>query len=188
MLISYRHGFIFIHVYKNAGMSIARALGPFAKKNPGPFHAHVSAAEVVERLGRERFRSLFSFAFVRNPWDWQVSQYCYMLLEKRHFQHGLVKGLGSFGAYVKWRCDNDVRFQKDLVCSDDGEALVDFVGRFERLEDDFRSICSRIGVSAVLPRLNVSNRVSYRDFYDEETRELVGRTFAPDIDLFGYGF
>ncbi len=66
--------------------------------------------------------------------------------------------------------------------------LVDFVGRFENLNADFETICARIGISASLPRINVSNVKPYQPYYNEETRELVRRTFDADIALFGYEF
>jgi hypothetical protein len=208
MLISKKHNFIFIHVYKNAGTSITNALDPFAqhpllrKTNrvlgklsiPSPFfdtrpyRGHITAFELMENLGKEKFDSYFSFAFVRNPWDWQVSLYTYALKNEKHFQHELVKKLGSFEEYIKWRCEKEVRFQKDFIYSKNNELLLDYVGRYENLNADFNKICSHIGISAFLPKLNVSKTVLYKNFYNEETKELVRKIFKPDIELFGYDF
>jgi len=124
---------------------------------------------------------------VRNPWDWQVSLYKYMLKTQDHFQHDLIKGMDSFDAYIKWRCEHEVRFQRDFIFDGD-DCIVDFVGRFEDLESDFGEICKRIGIMASLPRLNVSNSKPYRQFYSDESRRLVEETFAPDIEAFGYEF
>ncbi len=127
MLISNSHNFIFIHIYKNAGTSIKAALKPFATSmfqerlngiahypvlgnlasllmrfdrfSPAPYPSHVSARRIVSELG-DTYRSYFSFAFVRNPWDWQVSLYNYMLKNRNHHQHELVENLGSFGEYI----------------------------------------------------------------------------------------
>lgn len=207
MLISRRRRFLFVHVYKNAGTSITAALLPYAAKpwevvasralrrlhirapfDPQPYTEHISAGELAQALGRKAFDALFSFAIVRNPWDWQVSLFQYMRKEPRHPQHALAMAFENFDAYIRWRCRNEVRLQKDFIHSPEGELLVDFVGRFENLEADFAAICSRIGISASLPQLNVSNATPYRQFYDEKTRELVRRAFAPDIALFGYDF
>lgn len=203
MLISSKHHFIFIHVYKTAGTSIKIALRPFAESRwermyKAIFKAvglrykklprHISASKLIEQMGKEAFDSYFSFAFVRNPWDWQVSLYTFMLRMPLHRQHELMKQLGSFDAYIKWRCTEEVRFQKNFICSETGEPLVDYVGRFERLEEDFATICNRIGIKTSLPKLNVSNKKPFQEFYTEETRELVRRTFEPDIRLFHYDF
>ena len=207
VLISRQRRFIFVHIFKNAGTSITEALTPFAAGprqlqahrilkhfhvaflDPQPLPGHATASEIMAWLGEETFDSYFSFAIVRNPWDWQVSLYTYMLQYPGHFQHELVKSLGGFDGYLRWRCAPG-RFdtQKDFVYSKEGKLLVDFIGRFERLESDFRTICDRIGISTSLPRLNVSHTKPYRDFYTEETAELVRRTFEQDIRLFGYTF
>lgn len=208
MLISRRRNFIFIHIYKNAGTSITNALKPYAaplwqrvitkglKKihiNPSkfdhqPYPSHITASELVEILGKRKFNSYFSFAFVRNPWDWQVSLYKYMIKKTDHAQHDLVKSFKDFDEYIKWRCNEEVRFQKDFIYSEKGEQLVDFVGRFESLDRDFKKICSRIGIDTFLPKMNVSNKIPYQDFYNNETKELVEKTFHPDIELFNYSF
>jgi hypothetical protein len=99
-----------------------------------------------------------------------------------------VKELGSFDQYIRWRCARKVRFQKDFICSKDGKLLVDYVGKFERIDDDFKKICSRIGVSASLPKLNVSNLKPYREFYNNEAKDLVWKTYSPDITFFQYDF
>jgi Sulfotransferase family len=207
MLISRKRHFIFIHIYKNAGSSVTDALGPFVtsrwhylasrvlkklhislKSDTQVFPPHIKATELIDAIGKDEFDSCFSFAIVRNPWDWQVSLYKFMLKDTAHHQHELAKKFGSFDAYIRWRCAEEVRFQKDFIYSADGELLVDFVGRYERLDEDFATICSHIGVSASLPKLNVSNTEPYRLFYNEETRDLVRRAFDADITLFGYDF
>lgn len=157
--------------------------------DPQPFNDHITASEIIQKMGYDQFKTNFSFAIVRNPWDWQVSLYNYMIQRPQHFQHDLVKGMGSFAAYIKWRCEREVRFQKDFICSNNGELLVDFVGRFERLEKDFQIICSKIGIETTLPKLNISNqRKPYQAYYNDETRNLVEKTFAADVTLFGYQF
>lgn len=208
MLMSQKHNFIFVHIYKNAGSSITRALRPFAlprwqwkthqllKKagipspffEPRPLRRHATASQMIEVLGADEFESYFSFAIVRNPWDWQVSFYKYVLKKKKHHQHELIEKLGSFDEYIKWRCENEVRYQKDFIYSESDELLVDYVGRFENLESDFDRICSRIGISVSLPKLNVSNTSPYQGYYTDETRELVREVFASDIERFGYEF
>ncbi|WP_044034115.1 sulfotransferase family 2 domain-containing protein [Microcystis aeruginosa] len=207
MLISREYKFIFVHIYKNAGTSITTVLRPFAispwqwkayrliKKagfpspffDPHPFPAHVKASEIKESLGAEKFNEYFSFAVVRNPWDWQVSHYKYALKSETHHQHELTKNLGSFEEYIKWRCENEVRYQKDFIY-ENNELLVDFVGRYESLDNDFNEICSRIGISVSLPKLNVSNTKPYQSYYSEKSKELVKEAFEPDIRTFNYEF
>jgi hypothetical protein len=210
MLISYKHRFIFVHIYKNAGSSIRSALMPYAFNNgthalvyriarrlgvslpfswnPVPMHGHSTAQSIAERIGLQKFQSFFSFAIVRNPWDWQVSLFSYPRKSKTHHQHDMFSSFKDFDEYIRWRCAEEVRFQKDFIRDQDGKRLVSFIGRYENLEQDFRAICERIGVKVQLPRLNVSKSKPYQSYYTPETIGLVRRTFAPDIELFGYEF
>jgi hypothetical protein len=200
MLISSRKKFIFIHIYKTAGTSMLSALWPHSAGKlqlkattalkllrimppfePQCHRDHITAAELVARIGRETFDKYFSFAIVRNPWDWQVSLYQFAGQEQ-------IRSFGSFDAYIRWRCTFRGQTQKDFICSADGEQLVDFIGRMENIDQDFATICSRIGIVATLPRLNVSNTTPYRSFYSDETAALVRNTFAEDIAHFGYEF
>ena len=207
MLISRKKKFIFIHIYKNAGTSITNALIPIAASklqlklmrlikflnlrcyDLQPYSGHIKASELVKLMGKENFKSYFSFAIVRNPFDLQVSLYLYILMMTNHYQHEIIKNLGSFDAYIKWRCDENNELQRDFVYSEDGELLVDFIGKYEDLENDFKIICDRIGVTLILPRLNVSdNRKEYQQYYTEESIELVRHAFEADFSLFGYDF
>lgn len=251
MLLSHRHRFLFVHIYKNAGISITTALMPFAAtpgqlrvdrllnrlglsylyprvirkqssvgdwvsngmnnvferltfldSHPQPVHdPHVTASEIIAKIGRETFDSCFSFGIVRNPWDWQVSLYRFALetvvdlppvmayLRGLGSERRTYVPLGSFDEYIRWRCNQDVHLQKEFLFSEDGEQLVSFVGRYESLDADFRTICERIGIDATLPRMNESSRqMPYQEYYTPETIELVRRAFAPDVEQFGYEY
>ena len=77
-----------------------------------------------------------------------------------------------------------------MIVDEDGASIVDFVGRFENLQADFAAVCDRIGLHRTgLPHENRSDgRKAYRDYYSEETRDIVARYFKRDIERFGYEF
>jgi hypothetical protein len=57
----------------------------------------------------------------------------------------------------------------------------------ETLADDFRAVCTAVGISpATLPQYNRSNREHYSKYYDEELRDLVRIRFAAEIERFNY--
>lgn len=214
MIISNSHKFIFIHIHKTAGTSISDTLRPYATLEgrllfplqagleklgirtaiannycylQRKYDGHIKAPELRKVMG-EKYDSYFSFAFVRNPWDWLVSFYSYILKEVNHHRHDFIKTLSGFDEYIEWRCTHDLRYQKDFIYSDDNQKLVNFVGRFERIDEDFDNICNMLGINAFLNKLNVSNERPYREYYNNNTRELVRKAFAPDIELFEYDF
>lgn len=205
MLVSHRHRFIFVHPYKTAGMSVRRALDPYAEGRarrwvakyarrlglPAPATPpfHLSAREIRARLGAEVFDAYFTFAFVRNPWDWQVSLYHYMRARRDHRQYEMVRAFSGFDAYIRWRVAEEVRLQKAFLSDEAGRMIVDFVGRVETIDDDFARVCETIGLPPLrLPHRNRSRHRNYRGYYTNETRELVARAFTQDIEMFGYGF
>ena len=54
--------------------------------------------------------------------------------------------------------------------------------------EEFKKICTTIGIRAELPHLNISNKTNYRKFYTDKTRELVRKSYKTDIELFEYEF
>jgi hypothetical protein len=159
-----------------------------------PRHAPASAAR--DMLPREFYDQLFKFAFVRNPWDLQVSSWHHLRRERPQ----LVAGCADFAAFVRhkldpqrpWQfhLDTSITPQVDYVTDRHGRLIVDFIGRYERLDRDFADICRRIGVPlATLPhRRQAVDRADYRRYYDDDTAERVARHFADDIERFGYRF
>jgi len=205
VLVSHRHRFIFVHLYKTAGMSVRQALDPYAEGRarrwvasyarrlglPAPSTPpyHLSAREIRDRLGAEVFDGYFTFAFVRNPWDWQVSLFHYLRTRRDHRQHEMARAFPDFDAYIRWRVAEEVRLQNTFLADEAGRTIVDFVGRMETIDDDFARVCRAVGLPPLrLPHRNRSRHRDYRGYYTDETRDLVARAFAEDIDLFGYGF
>jgi hypothetical protein len=207
MLISYYKKFIFVHIFKTAGTSITSGLARYCYRPEStrpsnflaflstnwkkihriPMKKHSSASEVRRGLDAEIFDSFFKFTFVRNPWDWQVSLYHYILEHPENHGHAETKEMGSFRNFVFSR--EKLSFtQTSCLVDENGNLLVDFVGKFENLDEDFRSICQKVGISARLPHINKSKRTDYRDYYDAETREVTARLYAEDIERFGYTF
>jgi hypothetical protein len=208
MQLSHSHRFIFVHILKTAGESIRAVLEPYAfrpeRSLPNririrlglparPFcpglAKHARATEIRDALPQRVFGSYYKFAFVRNPWDWQVSWYHYILQRPGHEEHGAVRPLGGFEQYLSWRSDNYPALrQKDFVADERGELIVDFVGRFETLADDFARVCAATGVRANLPHLNRTRHDDYRTYYSDRACRLVADYCREDIEYFGYGF
>ncbi len=215
MLISHSHKFIFIHIYKIAGTSIAeslsrytntsldnhskiirflRSLGvhrliPANKINKIRNARHATALDISNSLTPEIFDNYYKFAFVRNPWDWQVSLYHFALEDTSHHQHQLTKSFGNFEKYIEWRVDGNFILQKEFLTNKNGEMIVDFVGRFEQLSDDFEKVCNHLEIeNSMLPHRRSSSHKDYRTYYSDKTAGLVENAFKEDIEYFSYEF
>ena len=201
MNYSIKDKFIFFHVPKTAGTSIHSCfngnlrslysdLGVNYERLSGflkVIDTHVSASEVKSKLGLS-YNEYFTFAFVRNPWDWRVSLYKYICKSKHHPCHKLYKEYKDFADYIKNTKYVNTRLQFEYI-SDNNEVIIDYVGRFENLQEDFNIICDKIGIpQQQLPHKNPTKHKHYTEYYDDETRQIVAERYAKDIEYFGYEF
>jgi len=200
-MISHQLRCIFVHIQKTGGSSVRQALH-MAQHDADK---HRFAQELRAAYGEACWRSYFKFAFVRNPWDRLVSWW--RMIERNAatgrpmngFQRFVLSRAGSFEEFLT-HCDTEYRDhdgakwifrnQVDYI-SDPSGIIVDFVGRFERLQADFAEVCSRLGLPTLtMPHLNRSGHAHthYSEYYSEATTALVAARFVRDIDTFGYSF
>jgi hypothetical protein len=187
-----RYACVFIHIPKTAGSSVARALFGVASR-------HVVAADYIA-ANPGKFARFFKFAFVRNPWDRLVSTYAFlrdggMNELDRDWAAEHVTPYADFGDFVRrglalpevqaWV---HFRPQTDFICDADGRMLMDFLGRYERLNEDFAAVAKKLHRDVALPMTNVSRRSRYADYYTPETRDLVAQLYSRDIERLGYSF
>jgi hypothetical protein len=214
--LSNRYNFLFVHIAKTGGTSMRTALRRLQYRDPLfwpqwlcsridhatghriaaklPRHAPIVTAK--EMLPHELFQRLFKFAFVRNPWDLQVSSWHHLQRERPH----LLQGIDSFETFIDYKLDPErpaqfhldvsIRAQRDYLVDLNDNVIVDFIGRYENLSADYHTIGQRLGVNlpALPEKRRASNREDYRTYYTDALAERVGQAFQRDIDTFGYTF
>ena len=103
-------------------------------------------------MGDEQFRNLYKFTCVRNPWDRMVSYYFTPTQNPETWDRKKFRGIISKAVSVA-----------DYLRLDNGEgdpfANVDYIMRFENLADDFRAVCTAIGISPPLCR-NITAQIA----------------------------
>ncbi len=213
-MISHQYKCIFIEVPKTGSTSIRSILGippnPHANiwqtkyelENYWTHHGGIKnrllaslylllPVQKRKEIGARIFESYYKFGFVRNPWDRVVSLY-----ERREGQQ--LREKMSFEEFVDWvkfassTCIHPVphRNQLDWFVDPHGNVLVDFIGRFENLESDWVVIAQKLGITQPLPHANKNPRRQrpYTEYYNRQTREIIGERFRIDIEYFGYEF
>jgi len=165
-----------------------------------PRHAAIVGAQ--EMLSPARFDAFYKFAFVRNPWDRHVSAYHHFLREQP--QVLAAQRIGSFQDFSRWLLEESQgyrgpkhvlvaslrRLQIAHLVNHEGAIVVDFVGRYEQLEEDFHQICRRVGwpVATLPHRRRAGDRRDYRTYYTDAIADQVGQAFGQEAVTFGYRF
>lgn len=211
-ITSRKHRFIYFYIPKVASTSLKRILSKNLLGLDTGKRVHcVYFEEVIDVKGGE-YEDFFKFAFVRNPWDRIVSCYADKILHEdvtnnkykngvfrryeRKFGNTFHMGM-SFESFVKvihgipdHEADRHFQSQHNFISDKNGRILVDFVGRFENLAEDYAHIARKCGLADfVLPHENRSKRANdYRSLYTPETRRLIEERYQRDIELFDYRF
>jgi len=199
-LISIQKRFLFIHVPKTGGNSIQNVLRNYSedrivttgKHQDGverfevrndryPITKHSTLSEYRQVIDQDTFRPLYKFATIRNPWDMMIS--CYFSPHRQVDEWNREAFLNLVG---------QVHPIRHYISTDDKNDLcheMDYVIRFERLNEDFAKVCNRLGLPGEkLPVRNKSNRKHYTAYYDEALVGLVGMKFHEEIELGHYEF
>ena len=202
-MINHKYKFIFIHIPKTGGTSIEQVF--YSKSNKTDVPCKHYTLKMLER-GNLVPKDYFKFSFVRNPWDMTVSQYHFMWKSSYPWPIHWRKEHKEFAklSFEEWVLHPSFQFSTirsiDIIGNrhHDGTFLgwimgnklnIDFIGKFENLQQDFDIICDKIGIPPKkLPHENKTKHKDYREYYDEETKQIVGEKYAKDIEYFGYKF
>jgi chondroitin 4-sulfotransferase 11 len=185
---------------------MARALGVSVKTNASDFifekkimdkHETITECITINQPDKDYFK----FSFVRNPWARMLSLWSYY--KKRNIKpisdtdfKTFTENLETMTCKVNdhyysnsQRKINLLYPQYHFISDWWGNNILDFVGRFENLQEDFNIVCDKIGIPyQKLPHKNKSKHKHYTEYYDDETREIVAEKYAKDIEYFGYEF
>lgn len=227
---------LFIHLHKTGGQFVNRLL---LQHLPGAYRVgyHLPRSEAPPEL-----KSLPTFAFVRNPWDWYVSWYAFNLaapernpifrtvtdagrldfkaaisnmLQLGNAAHTPMReeisaalpehrennfGSGITRTVMTGFQDQDNAYFTWLwryMCSVQGSVTGMHMGKMERMREDLPRLLEACGsrpsvelVRAIVstPAVNASPRREYRDYYDQELRDMVAMRDKSIIEAYGYSF
>jgi len=184
--------FSYIHIPKTGGVSVKNALYPSCFiNNKDITGGHLLAKE---RVNEKHWKESFKFTFVRNPWDQVISAYFFRTKNihqkkiKLSFEQWIRKASEDpsiLSPVIRKLFKNG---QRGWITNDQDKIIVDFVGKFENLSDDWKHICQQIGLEKELKLYNSSQHQHYSYYYTEETRKIVAAIFQKDIEMFNYTF
>jgi len=201
---------VFIRVPKTGGTSINKALAEigcrdfkridqikyrFTQQGPASF-SHMDYLKLVEEgfVSPDFNENAFKFTIVRNPYSRLVSLFSYYkkfgdLHQKTSFktfchllQDGAIDEIGLFNVNGMSQCQPQTRWLTDQ----DEQLFIDYVGRFENLEESFKHIIQELGLNTKLPKVNSTKHSPYQEYYDDETLTIVQEYYKKDFDILNY--
>ena len=202
-MLSLRKNFLYIHIPKTGGNSVQLALKDYSSdyfyivkgKHDGINNfcvrnrkyntkKHTTLRVWHNKLSDEVFDELFKFTIVRNPWDRMISQFFWKQplskAERTWNRDGFIREIkrGKRISYFLKINEND-----DLLDN------INFVLRFENLQQDFYELCDKLDLrKSELFHVNRSVHDDYKKYYDNELVDMVSSKFDEEIKIFGYEF
>ncbi len=204
-MISIQKKFLFIHIPKTGGNSIQNVLKDYSEDKIVTlsdyqdgierFEVRNSKYEITKHstllhyksvLGKTVFHSLFKFGTIRNPWDMMISFYFSPHRGKVKWNRSdfltLIKKIKTIRYFI---CDKSAAGKRSPKLDNN----INFLIRFERLNDDFKIICNQLDIQPIdLPKRNQSNHKHYSKYYDDELKEIVRKKFFEEIEFGEYNF
>jgi len=214
MIVSPGRAYVFVHIPKTGGTSMALALEARAMKDDiligdtpkarrrrrrlsgvttaGRLWKHSRLSDIEGLLPEGELARLFVFTMIRNPWDRMVSYYHWLRVQG--FDHPSVELARTleFSAFLN-RPETRASFERerygDYLRGADGQERAAVFVRLEHLAKDLAPVERHLGFRLELPHANRSDRPGdWRSCYSDADAALVGELCREDIARFGYVF
>ena len=200
-IINANEKFIYIHVPKTAGTSFEHT-----QLLDGSTNKHYPISHYNGETYAVDINDYYKFSFVRNPYTRYVSAVVNHILNPRSVELDIDdKGLQinvlkvprtelifGFSEFTHKQLNENINKMTVLkpqytFLEIDDIMVMDFVGRFENLQDDFNTLCDRFGFNRTeLPHMVKGRYHKYDSFYTPEIRKIVKEYYSKDFEMFGY--
>jgi chondroitin 4-sulfotransferase 11 len=197
-MISHKYKSIFIHIPKTGGTSIKKILSKYDFElmslhqaqdgsNDDKTGAYIigTANRLKRGISDEIWNNYFKFTFVRNPYSRALSNYFFLKYNKKI----------CFNKFLKKKFNNIIDVwhftlpQSRHIYNNKKKLLVDFIGHFENLQEDFNNICDKIGIIPTkLPYLNKSNKINKNKLLNNTNKKTIYNKFKEDFENFNYNY
>lgn len=214
-MISHTNKCIFIHVSKCAGTSIERAFGIDTNNNSKinnvnlygwhsetkQYLQHSTPEELMKNnlISQEIWNTYYKFIVVRNPWSRAVSDYFWMMNQKKIILDSFknfIENRGGFKKVMQPQKKNNyythLYSQKKYFFIQGKEITYDRVIRFENIENELKALAQDLGMSEKLFEKK-SNRSfkklkHYSLFFNQRRKKIVEKYYLEDINYLNYSF
>jgi hypothetical protein len=186
--------------------------GIIGYRGPNPagsvWYNHMSAKGIRDLIGQDISDRYFKFTVIRNPFDKLISWFLFnkkikqkqstsqpknfaeQLLEKIKLSDQL-KNAVEIEQFRNWVRNGNAIIDRDRYLID-GNEYVDYFIRFESLYEGINYVCEHLSIPfepSRLPEFKKGTRdskIPVWKYYDRRTESIVRRTYAWEIERFGY--
>ena len=199
---------IFIHIPRTGGTSIEHNLGAkvdkenlygiFPYKNSRKALQHLDCKEIIDIIGYENYNSNYKFSVVRHPYFRLLSEFYWrpklQQIELPNFKVGYnflgflrqVKGIVDNKDYDKFIYYDHLKPQVEYLMKD-GELMVDTVIDFDDIDNQYKFIRNKYGISEDLKKLHGSKYLTgKRCILTEKCKNLIYEIYQKDFEVFGF--
>jgi hypothetical protein len=137
-------------------------------------------------MNHSKWKSYYKFCFIRNPYDKIISAW-------NHINRYNI----PFSNYLNLiNICNDVEYmhmfmpQVRNIIDEKGKIDINFIGKFENLENDFQTILKNIGIKIfiheVSKSMNKRDHLRFDEYYDQNTLNIVNHLLKEDFKNLDY--
>ena len=177
------------------------ALREVLKKKIGTTSIHATAKH-IKKFDNKAWNEYFKFAFVRNPYTHALSHWMFNTTEWSIINDKFKKKIFTKQEFIKYLKNlkkvikDKKNYYHDMVPFNkiytiDGKLAVDFVGKFENLNNDIeeiKKILNLPGKKIELIHTKKKTNRSHLHLYSKESMRLVEEIWEKEFELFDYKF
>ncbi|MFT5572825.1 MAG: hypothetical protein ACI9FR_001749 [Cryomorphaceae bacterium] len=152
-------------------------------------HGHISVNQIKAIIDAEHWSDYFKFAVVRNPFDRFVSVCAFYNRQSDDFTRNPQAWMKAAMMRPQFQQRLLVRPQASQLLNQHGKLELDYIGRYELLQDSMNVITDKLNITrTTLPVKNSSKHENYKKYYDESLYRSVAEFYKDDLQLFAYDF
>ena len=203
MIICDNKEFIFIHIPKNSGTEMTKALEKTYKDtkllmlcerdgiNIGIDKMHLYYDVIDKYISKNILNKYFKFCIIRNPYNKLYSAWNF--IKERH-------GYNDVNDFVKYKLDEKFIYGKEIIPGDarvhyrpqftfvydeENNKFADFIIRYENLNEDISKMNKKYGLNIPLYD-NGNTQKNYINFFNKDSITKINNLYKKDFVLFNY--
>jgi len=169
--------------HKNFCLGIDKSVGNHENKIHGTLIYYKTSSHInkIMNMDKDKWESYFIFTFIRNPYDRIISGWNYVNKYNIPFNNYLNLNFKA-NSFDYWHV---FMTQSRHLIDLNGKININYIGKFESLENDLNIILNKIGFKNIHKPFKKNNKThkDYKTYYNEEILQKVNNLLKEDFNL-----